>query len=254
MTDELTPEERKALENLPRERMPIGLEGRVVEAMRESGFLARRRRAIEISAARAGGLLAACVALVIGAYSIGLYRGDNGPLRSIVETAKPNDVGRADAPASSQEAEGVALEKAPQPTQTQSYESGVDQERTQDDDRSEGAKSKKEIAASDVVETPAPAADAQVDAPASRDRAAPQSSAVELRAPSAARVSESAGRIQASLGDATSNPTLTFLMGDGTTWIVEAPDSVRVVQDEQGRMLLIYTSDGVIRIRLADSR
>jgi hypothetical protein len=39
---------------------------------------------------------------------------------------------------------------------------------------------------------------------------------------------------------------------DGKTVFVEAPDSVRVVEDEQGRMLLIYTSDGIIRIRLAD--
>ncbi len=39
---------------------------------------------------------------------------------------------------------------------------------------------------------------------------------------------------------------------NGTAFIVEAPDSVRIVEDEAGRVLLIYTSDGVIRIRLAD--
>jgi hypothetical protein len=33
---------------------------------------------------------------------------------------------------------------------------------------------------------------------------------------------------------------------------VDAPDSLRIVRDEHGRSLLIYTSDGVIRIRLAD--
>jgi hypothetical protein len=39
---------------------------------------------------------------------------------------------------------------------------------------------------------------------------------------------------------------------NGTTFIVDAPDSVRIDQDSDGRTLLIYTSDGVIRIRLAD--
>jgi len=75
MTDELTPHEKELLKGLPRERMPVGLEGRVVEAMREHGFLAKRRRAIVITNSRVAGLLAACVALMIGAYSIGLHRG-----------------------------------------------------------------------------------------------------------------------------------------------------------------------------------
>ena len=43
----------------------------------------------------------------------------------------------------------------------------------------------------------------------------------------------------------------TFQIG-GTTFIVDAPDSVRIVEDAAGRMILIYTSDGLIRIRLAD--
>ena len=76
MSDELTPEETEALKNLPRERMPVGLEGRVVDAMREHGFLAKRRRAIVLTNTRAAGVLAAGVALLIGAYSIGLHRGN----------------------------------------------------------------------------------------------------------------------------------------------------------------------------------
>ena len=51
--------------------------------------------------------------------------------------------------------------------------------------------------------------------------------------------------------DISSRP-LTFAL-NGQTVIVEAPDSVRVVKDDRGRMLLIYTSDGIIRIRLADN-
>jgi hypothetical protein len=43
---------------------------------------------------------------------------------------------------------------------------------------------------------------------------------------------------------------LTFVL-DGSPLTVEA-DSVRVTEDEQGRMLIIYTPDGIIRIRLAD--
>lgn len=45
--------------------------------------------------------------------------------------------------------------------------------------------------------------------------------------------------------------SLTFLL-DGRRVVVEAPDSVRVTQDDRGRMLIIYTSDGIIRIHLAD--
>ncbi len=59
MSDELTPEERKAIDSLPRERMPAGLEGRVVDAMRDHGFLAKRRRLIMLTNTRAAGVLAA---------------------------------------------------------------------------------------------------------------------------------------------------------------------------------------------------
>src|SRR5262245_52712859 len=78
--DELTPEEREALANLPRERMPsAGLEDRVVAAMREKGHLSTRKPAkvIRLTTSRVAGLIAACLVLMIGAYSIGLRYGVN---------------------------------------------------------------------------------------------------------------------------------------------------------------------------------
>ena len=89
MTDELTPEERAALKNLPRERMPsAGLEDRVVGAMRDHGLLAQKRagRVVRITTGRMAGLMAACVALVIGGYSIGLHRGDEN---DVIRSAAP---------------------------------------------------------------------------------------------------------------------------------------------------------------------
>ena len=85
--DELTPEEREALAHLPRERMPsAGLEDRVVAAMRERGHLSRKpARVIRLSTSRGAGLLAACLVLMIGAYSIGLRRGVNDEVLKNVE-------------------------------------------------------------------------------------------------------------------------------------------------------------------------
>ena len=84
MSDELTPEERKAIDSLPRERMPAGLEGRVVDAMRDHGFLAKRRRMIMLTNTRAAGVLAAGVALIVGAYSFGLHRGGAEDARRVL--------------------------------------------------------------------------------------------------------------------------------------------------------------------------
>jgi hypothetical protein len=86
MTDELTPQEREALQGLPRERMPsAALEERVVGAMRARGFVAARpSRVVRITNSRVAGLLAACIVLIVGAYAIGLHRGgDNPVLRSV---------------------------------------------------------------------------------------------------------------------------------------------------------------------------
>ncbi len=53
-----------------------------------------------------------------------------------------------------------------------------------------------------------------------------------------------------SLSDAVQRP-LTFVL-NGKTVILDVPDNVRVVEDEQGKVLLVYTSDGIIRIRVTD--
>src|SRR5678815_1058426 len=88
--DELTPEEREALAHLPRERTPsAGLEDRVVAAMREHGHLTRKpARVIRLTTSRVAGLLAACLVLMIGAYSIGLHRGVNLSLIHISEPTR----------------------------------------------------------------------------------------------------------------------------------------------------------------------
>ena len=44
---------------------------------------------------------------------------------------------------------------------------------------------------------------------------------------------------------------LTFHL-NGKTVVLDVPENVRVVEDEQGKVLLIYTSDGIIRIRVTD--
>jgi hypothetical protein len=53
-----------------------------------------------------------------------------------------------------------------------------------------------------------------------------------------------------SLSDAVQRP-LTFVL-NGKTVILDVPHNVRVVEDEQGKVLLVYTSDGIIRIRVTD--
>lgn len=229
MSDELTPEEREAIDRLPRERMPAGLEGRVVGAMRAHGFLAKRPRVVVLSHGRAAGLLAACVALVIGAYSIGLQRGDGRqalPASVPAETVptERDDAGRADAPATPGEREaepsatGMTLEKyeAPEEAAPAAGKLRAERKRT----AAEG-----HDAARSVVETPAPAVAFDETARFAPDRTAPGVADVPLA----------------------------FILG-GTPVTVEAPDSVRVEQDEQGRMLIIHTSDGIIRIRVTGER
>ncbi|HEX6790069.1 MAG TPA: hypothetical protein VF247_02050, partial [Candidatus Krumholzibacteria bacterium] len=95
MNDELTPEERDALKSLPRERMPsAGLENRVVAAMRERGALAPapRARVIRLTTPRIATLVAAGIALMIGAYSIGMHRGSFRP--DVRETLEPRTAER----------------------------------------------------------------------------------------------------------------------------------------------------------------
>ncbi|HET6348755.1 MAG TPA: hypothetical protein VFH88_06685, partial [Candidatus Krumholzibacteria bacterium] len=91
MSDELSPEELDALKRLPRERVPsAGLEERVVGSMRERGFIApagtraARGRLVRLTSSRVAGLVAACIVLMVGAYTIGVRHGENPVLRGVV--------------------------------------------------------------------------------------------------------------------------------------------------------------------------
>ena len=233
MTDELTPEEKEAFDNLPRERMPVGLEARVVEAMRDHGFIAKRRRAIEITNRRVAGVLAASVALMIGAYSIGLHRGDGSQVPLLPETV-------------------TRAVRAPV------QEPAFDPRGKKD----EGLVSRTNLEAEQatperVRETSPPASDEPRGTAGAEGRLAPESkpeksSLKEAAAPSAAS-SESVAATQAlraTVPPSVTKHPLTFLL-NGSPVTVDA-DSTRVVQDGQGRVLLIFTSDGIIRIPLAD--
>jgi hypothetical protein len=256
MTDELTPEEQEALRSLPRERMPVGLEGRVVEAMRERGFFARRRRTIVVTNGRVAGVLAAGVALMIGAYSIGLHRGDGNAVIPPMRATQEEEAARKDqAPPLPEE------QKAGQPPADEAREAGRPDVTAADPRRTPESEAKK-------VETPAvaparseearadraPQPESVMEGMASRQRDTAAAPAQSTPAPPT--VSEqSVGRLQARGGrggevGVAPRQTLTFLL-DGMPMTVEA-DSVRVTEDERGRMLLIYTPDGVFRIRLAD--
>lgn len=223
MSDELTPEEREAIDQLPRERMPAGLEARVVGAMQERGFLAGRRRTLVWSNSRVAGLLAASVVLVIGAYSIGLHRGSSDPVVPPATLPRTDHIARV----------GEQQESAFAPQQEDAARAAPEA-RAGSDEATEAHPTKKErqeepvttehdVAESLTAKAPAPASALNQSARFMRDAAAPE----------------------------TAPPPLTFLL-DGTPVFVEAPDSVRVVQDESGRILIIHTSDGIIRIRLAD--
>lgn len=74
---ELTASEKKALETLPRDRMPSAdLEDRVVSALREQGVLAPARgRVIQITARRIAAVVAASVALLAGGFALGQWAG-----------------------------------------------------------------------------------------------------------------------------------------------------------------------------------
>ena len=73
-TDDLTPQEKKTLETLPKERVPSAfLEERVVRTLRRRGALrATSRRTIEITNKRLMGAVAACIAFVVCGFAMGL--------------------------------------------------------------------------------------------------------------------------------------------------------------------------------------
>jgi len=247
--DELTPEEREALANLPRERMPpAGLEDRVVAAMRERGHLARKpARVIRLTTSRVAGLLAACLVLMVGAYSIGLHRGVNDEVLQKVEpqrSALPSesvrrtelgvppaiqesdDAGRADAAPNTDVEKQLQEMKAPafEPPKLNTPQLAAPKD----------AKKQKRAKTDEVAES-------------MEKSFSDRLSATDMPAPSAAPMP-----LQSRIASGSAmNASRTFALNGGTL-VVDAPDSLRIVTDEQGRTLLIYTSDGVIRIRLPD--
>lgn len=255
MSDELTPEEQKAFDSLPRERMPAGLpagmEERVVDAMREHGVLAKRRRMVELTNSRVAAVLAASVALVIGAYSIGLNRG-GGEVPVPLQPVSRETAQRAEPP------EEMQLPRRAKPESAPPSEAFVDADTKKNTSET---KMSKDLAASD---SPAPQSHPATAEREDRARSAGETDALakeetEAAAP-AATLSESpqaaskAGRVQvpSAMLDATvtAKQTLTILL-DGSLLTVEA-DSTRVTEDKRGRILIIYTRDGAIRIRLVD--
>ncbi len=254
--DELTPEEREALANLPRERMPsAGLEDRVVAAMREKGHLSRKpARVIRLTTSRVAGLLAACLVLMIGAYSIGLHRGvDNEVLKKV----EPQREGLA-VQSPSEEIKSLGLPPTKRDELSRSPQSMSIPEPLSDKDQvanepaapslkwelnvpkmSQSADAKKEERESDVASTESLQKTLTEGIAGATDMAAPSSP------PMPAQLRAKAAR------EAPPEHWRTFALNSGTL-IVDAPDSVRVETDEQGRTLLIYTAHGVIRVRLAD--
>jgi len=73
--NELTPSEKKALDSLPKERVPSAfLEERVVRTLRRRGVLHMPgRRNLEITGARISGAIAACMAFVICGFALGFF-------------------------------------------------------------------------------------------------------------------------------------------------------------------------------------
>jgi hypothetical protein len=284
MTDELTPKELEALKNLPRERTPSAqLEDRVVASMREHGVLAKKpRRAVAITFPRVATLVAACAALVIGAYSVGLHRGERPELLPSFS------------PALTDRMETIGLQSVTAPPPTASNEARERQVDETDHTAPSTTLEKKQadapgiappIAAESAVATPKPSAredeSAIADEPSpspkranekrslarqnegveeSAQQPSPQYSAdasdrVKLESLSLVPSSRVSGTSAADPKNAPVEPlsipfTNQVFLLDGMPVFVEAPDSVRITQDEAGRVLLIHTSDGIIRIRL----
>ena len=117
MTDlELTPEERRALDELPAERAPSDfLEERVVRSLRDRGLLRRERvRVLELTRSRVAAAVAACFLLVVAGFAVGRWSSpptaQGRPAPSPMPARQANDFAAA---ASLQQAAGayvIALE------------------------------------------------------------------------------------------------------------------------------------------------
>ena len=250
MTDELTPEEKAALESLPRERMPAGLEARVVGAMREHGFLAKPRRMVALTNGRVAGVLAAGVALMVGAYSIGLHRRDGSALLPPTATLQRDEGRLAETPTETSVSKDVAGERTDEAERPAT--GAVEPERALES-KTPSSESMTPPASSGEAEKPLarePVAEEKaVGSARGEDIAPPERGSLSAQG-KLNKSSDQAPRPPAASSPALLSQPRTFFL-NGLPVLVEAPDSVRVIQDDQGRMLIIYTSDGIIRIRLA---
>ena len=260
--DDLTPEERDALSSLPRERMPsAGLEDRVVAAMREKGHITSRQpaRVIRLTTSRVAGLLAACLVLMIGAYSIGLHgRVSHEVLKNIEPQPREYaNEARQDELMKQKPAAGGQLQVKSQPAANAPEQDFIKKDAPPFEPKlatpklvqSQDARKENKPARDEVSESMQKTFSEGIanGLPGATDMPAPSSPplASKMRAQSAEP------RVSSSAMSTLSTTSRSFAITGGTL-IVEAPDSLRIVTDEHGRTLLIYTSDGVIRIRLAD--
>lgn len=285
MSDELTPEELEALKNLPRERMPpASLEDRVVGAMRQHGMLGTQKsgRVVRLTRSRYAGLIAATVVLMVGAYSIGLHRGDRGEILKPIQPRSdevssmmaqeettpavkaPNLAEEKSAPESAQEtrARNVAPptplnEAVPLADAGAKPDPKLDWKLETTQAEPEASTAMKKESGGRIEPAPSTAVPEDLATRADRDAgkmksgAAPTPQTNALRSSKDARSSYEALYSRDGRADANTVPSRRFMLGD-TALIVEAPDSVRIVEEDGGRVLVIYTSDAIIRIRLAD--
>lgn len=261
--DELTPEEREALANLPRERSPkAGLEDRVVAAMRERGHLTRKpARVIRLTTSRVAGLLAACLVLMIGAYSIGLRHGPEAlksvaPVGTSLSTESAQDVELGvKPPAPSRELDGGrALPQSAEESPTTILSEPAARAVSRQDQPATAPPLEWKL---NTPKLAAPVSDMKKEKRQKSDEVTESmtksfsdrlSEDKDARAPAPA----AAMQLQSNaVEESTAEAWRTFALNGGTL-LVSAPDSLRIVTDEQGRTLLIYTSDGIIRLRLAD--
>jgi hypothetical protein len=91
---ELTASEKKAMEELPRDRVPSRwLEDRVVRALRERGFLKPyRRRVVELTAWRIAAAAAVCVVLLAIGFVLGQRTGSGQPASADLYLQERNDL------------------------------------------------------------------------------------------------------------------------------------------------------------------
>lgn len=256
--DDLTPEERAALSSLPRERMPsAGLEDRVVAAMRERGHITRKpARVIRLTTSRVAGLVAACLVLMVGAYSIGLHGRVSHEVLKNIEPQPRSDTNESELMADREEQKGtgVKLPSTLGKVESRATAPNAKPEAQFEDKKapafqptlnvprivsSKKAKEEDHTAKDEVTES------MQKTFARELNQGSP-AGATDLAAPSAPPM-QSQLRAKAEMGPVSRRFAL-----HGGTLIVDAPDSLRIITDEQGRTLLIYTSDGVIRIHLAD--